>query len=41
MPVSRTQHVFASDRPCEDAEMSLYDYPRVCFTRVAAYDRFV
>jgi len=41
MPVILTQHFSANDRPYEDAEMSLYHYPRVYFSRVAAYDRFV
>jgi hypothetical protein len=41
MPVILTQHYSASDRVYEDAEFSLYHYPRVYFSRVEAYDRFI
>jgi len=41
LPVILTQHFSASDRPYEDAEYSLYHYPRVYFTRVRPYDRFI
>jgi hypothetical protein len=41
MPVVLTQHFSAADRPYEDAEFSLYHFPRVYFSRVEPYDRFV
>jgi hypothetical protein len=41
VPVILTQHYSSTDRVYEDAEFSLYHYPRVYFSRVEAYDRFV
>jgi hypothetical protein len=41
VPVILSQLFSANDRPYEDAEFSLYHYPRVYFSRVEAYDRFV
>jgi hypothetical protein len=41
LPVILTQHYSATDRPYEDAEYSLYHYPRVYFSRVRSYDRFI
>lgn len=41
MPVVLTQHFSPQDRVYEDAEFSLYHYPRVYFTRVEPYDRFI
>jgi hypothetical protein len=41
VPVILTQHFSASDRVYEDAEYSLYHYPRVYFSRVEPYDRFI
>jgi hypothetical protein len=41
MPVILTQLFSPQDRPYEDAEYSLYHYPRVYFTRVEPYDRFI
>jgi len=41
LPVILAQHFSASDRVYEDAEFSLYHYPRVYFSRVEAYDRFI
>jgi hypothetical protein len=41
MPIVLTQHFSQADRVYEDAEMSLYHYPRVYFSRVEAYDRFI
>jgi hypothetical protein len=41
MPVVLTQHFSPLDRVYQDAEFSLYHYPRVYFTRVEPYDRFI
>jgi hypothetical protein len=41
VPVILTQHFSANNRVYEDAEYSLYHYPRVYFSRVEAYDRFI
>lgn len=41
MPVILNQHFLASDRPYEDAEFSLYHFPKVYFGRVRPYDRFI
>lgn len=41
MPVILTQHYSPSDRIYEDAEYSLYHYPRQYFSRVNPYDRFI
>jgi hypothetical protein len=41
MPIILTQHYSPADRPYEDAEFSLYHYPRVYFSRVEPYDRFI
>lgn len=41
MPVILTQHYAPSDRIYEDAEFSLYHYPRVYFSRVRPYDRYI
>jgi hypothetical protein len=41
MPVILTQHYSSSDRVYEDAEFSLYHYPRVYFSRVEPYERFI
>jgi hypothetical protein len=41
MPVILTQHFSPSDRVYEDAEFSLYHFPRVYFSRVRPYDRFI
>jgi hypothetical protein len=41
VPVILTQHFSPSDRTYEDAEFSLYHYPRVYFSRVRPYDRFI
>lgn len=41
MPVILTQHFSPSDRTYEDAEFSLYHYPRVYFSRIRPYDRFI
>jgi hypothetical protein len=41
LPVILTQHYLPSDRVYQDVEFSLYHYPRVYFSRVKAYDRFI
>jgi hypothetical protein len=41
MPVILTQHFSPGDRVYEDAEYSLYHYPKIYFTRVRPYDRFI
>ncbi len=41
MPVVLSQHYLASDRRYQDAEFSLYHYPRVYFGRIEAFDRFI
>ena len=41
VPVILTQHFSPGDRVYEDAEWSLYHYPRVYFSRVRPYDRFI
>jgi hypothetical protein len=41
VPVVLTQHFSPSDRVYEDAEFSLYHYPRNYFSRIRPYDRFV
>jgi hypothetical protein len=41
VPIILTQHYSPLDRVYQDAEYSLYHYPRVYFTRVEAYDRFI
>ncbi len=41
MPVVLTQHFSPLDRVYQDAEFSLYHYPRVYFTRIEPYDRFI
>ena len=41
MPVILTQHYSPADRIYEDAEYSLYHYPKQYFSRVNAYDRFI
>ncbi len=41
MPVVLSQHFLSSDRRYQDAEFSLYHYPKVYFSRVQAYDRFI
>ncbi len=41
MPVILTQHYSPTDRIYDDAEFSLYHYPRVYFGRVKPYDRFI
>ena len=41
MPVILTQHFSPSDRVYEDAEFSLYHFPRIYFSRVRPYDRFI
>lgn len=41
MPVILSQHFSPSDRIYEDAEFSLYHYPRVYFSRVRSYEPFV
>jgi hypothetical protein len=41
MPVVLSQHFSPSDRVYEDAEFSLYHYPRVYFSRVRSYEPFV
>ena len=41
MPVILTQHFSPSDRTYEDAEFSLYHFPRVYFNRIRPYDRFI
>ena len=41
MPIVLTQHFSPSDRIYEDAEYSLYHYPRQYFTRIEPYDRFI
>ena len=41
MPVVLSQHFSPTDRVYEDAEYSLYHYPRVCFSRVRRYEPFL
>lgn len=41
MPVILSQHYLSSDRRYQDAEFSLYHYPKVYFGRVQAFDRFI
>jgi hypothetical protein len=41
VPVVLTQHFSPTDRVYQDAEYSLYHYPRVYFSRVRPYDRFI
>ncbi len=41
MPVILTQHYSPLDRVYEDAEFSLYHYPRIYFSRVEPNDRFI
>lgn len=41
MPVILSQLFSPRDRVYQDAEFSLYHYPRVYFSRVVAFDRFI
>jgi hypothetical protein len=41
MPVILTQHFSPGDRVYEDAEYSLYHYPKIYFTRIRPFDRFI
>jgi hypothetical protein len=41
VPVVLSQHFLSADRRYQDAEFSLYHYPKVYFSRVQAYDRFI
>jgi hypothetical protein len=41
MPVILTQHFSPGDRVYEDAEYSLYHYPKIYFSRVRPFDRFI
>jgi hypothetical protein len=41
VPVILAQHFSPSDRTYEDAEFSLYHFPRVYFSRIRPYDRFI
>jgi hypothetical protein len=41
MPVILSQHFSPADRVYEDAEFSLYHYPKVYFSRVRRYDPFI
>jgi hypothetical protein len=41
LPVILTQHFSPGDRVYEDAEYSLYHYPKIYFTRVRPFDRFI
>jgi hypothetical protein len=41
VPVILTQHFSPGDRVYEDAEYSLYHYPKIYFTRVRPFDRFI
>ncbi len=41
MPVILSQHFSPADRVYEDAEFSLYHYPKVYFSRVRRYDAFI
>ena len=41
MPVILSQHFLPAERVYEDAEGSLYHYPRQYFTRIQPFDRFV
>jgi hypothetical protein len=41
MPVILSQHFSPADRTYEDAEFALYHYPRVYFSRIRPYDRFI
>jgi hypothetical protein len=41
MPVILSQLFSSADRVYEDAEFSLYHYPKIYFTRVEPYDRFI
>jgi len=41
MPIILMQHYLPSDRPYQDAEFSLYHYPRVYFGRIQPFDRFI
>ncbi|HEV2738956.1 MAG TPA: hypothetical protein VGU66_10290 [Candidatus Elarobacter sp.] len=41
MPVILSQLFLPSDRPYQDAEFSLYHYPKVYFSRVQPFDRFI
>jgi hypothetical protein len=41
MPVILTQHFSPGDRVYEDAEYSLYHYPKIYFSRVRQFDRFI
>jgi hypothetical protein len=41
VPVVLSQHFSPSDRVYEDAEFSLYHFPRVYFSRVRPYDPFI
>lgn len=41
MPVVLSQHYLSSDRRYQDAEFSLYHYPKVYFSRIQAYDTFI
>jgi hypothetical protein len=41
MPVILMQHFLPSDRAYQDAEFSLYHYPRIYFGRVQPFDRFI
>ena len=41
MPVILTQHYSPSDRIYQDAEYSLYHYPKQYFSRIRPGDRFI
>jgi hypothetical protein len=41
LPVVLAQHFSPGDRVYEDAEFSLYHFPRVYFSRIRTYDRFI
>ncbi len=41
MTVILSQHFLPADRPYQDAEFSLYHFPKVYFSRVQAFDRFI